>query len=103
MEYRFQRTLNGPVLVGEDEVLFLHENGAIEDYIDSDPDYYDKALAFIQETISEYGQMLAKGITEGVPGIEYAMNIMSYWTAADHLHRSRDHRMQIHHQDNPPV
>ena len=91
MEYTFQRTVQGPVLVGDGEVLFFHQVGGLQDYIDSDPGFFEAAYKFCQDTIAEYGAELAKAVTEPVPGLEYVVNIMSYWAAVDELRRFEHH------------
>lgn len=87
MEYKFERTVQGPVLVGDDEVLFLHQFGGLQDYIDADPEFFTKAFDFCQQAIREYGNAMADAVTQDVPGLEYALNIMSYWAAVDGLRR----------------
>lgn len=96
MEYSFQRTVQGPVLVGEGEVLFFHQFGGLQDYIDSDPEFFNKAYKFCQEAIAEYGAELARAVTEPVPGLEYVVNVMSYWAAVDQL-RQFEHSMKSQH------
>lgn len=97
MEYRFQRTINGPVLVSEDEVLYFHQHGQLQDYIDSDPEFFPKGYDFCSDALREYGEMLADAIVKPVAGVEHAVNLMAYWAAAEQLR----HLEQSMHQGFP--
>jgi hypothetical protein len=87
MEYRFDRTAHGPVVVGEDEIVFFHQYAQLQDYVNEDPEFFAKAYDFCQSVIAEYGDMLSRGIKESVVGVEQATSIIAYWAAADHLRR----------------
>ena len=100
MEYRFERTVHGPAVVSSDEVVYFFEHAQLQDYIDEDPDFFNKAFAFCQETMAEYGDMLARAVTEDVVGVDRAGTIMQYWGAVQELRRVQ-HQMTAHQQGFP--
>jgi hypothetical protein len=87
MEYRFDRTAHGPVIVGEDEIVFFHQFAQLQDYINEDPEFFTKAYDFCQSVIAEYGELLAKGVKESVVGVDQATSIIAYWVSVDNLRR----------------
>ena len=87
MDYRFERTAHGPAVVGEDEIVFFHQFAQLHDYVNEDPEFFTKAYDFCQTVITEYGEILAKGIKESVVGADQATSIVAYWAAADNLRR----------------
>lgn len=86
MEYKFARTAQGPVVVGEDEILFWHERQVIE-YVMEDPDFFVKAKAFLAETIREYSEALITSFSEPVVGMELVMTLPQYVHASQTLAR----------------
>lgn len=62
MEYKFFDTTNGPVIAGEDEVLFFNDFGPIQEYYDADPEFFNKAYDFFIKTMELHVQLLVDGI-----------------------------------------
>lgn len=85
MEYKFVRTVNGPVVLGEDEVLFFSQFGPLQDYAEADPEFIQKAKVFISDSIVELAEQLATSIHMPVVGHEYFAALPMYTTAAHQI------------------
>jgi hypothetical protein len=85
MEYKFVRTVSGPVVLGEDEVLFFSQFGPLQDYVEADPEFIQKAKVFLSESIVELAEQLATSIHMPVVGQEYFAALPMYTTAAHQL------------------
>lgn len=92
MEYRFQRSFAGPLVVTEDEVLFFHQFPQIEEIADEDPEFVEKGVKFCHEALIEYSEMITKGVYESVVGLDQAMNLMNYWHAIEQLRHFEQER-----------
>ena len=68
MEYKFVTTFQGPVVQGEDEILFFNQFGQLLDYADSDPEFVLKAKEFIADGLMEYAANVANSLTVPVIG-----------------------------------
>lgn len=95
MEYKFVRTVQGPVVVGEDEVVFLHERQVV-DYVESDQEFFVKAKSFIAEAIKDYSAMLIENFETPVVGIELALSLPAYVHASQTLARLESEYFQHH-------
>ena len=78
MEYKFVRTTTGPAVIGEDEVLFLGDFGALMDYIDADPEFVVKAKTFVAEGLREIAGNIADGMFATVVGGEQTQALYGY-------------------------
>lgn len=85
MEYKFIRTIQGPAILGEDEVIFFNQFGQMLDYLEEDPEFLPRAKAFVAETLVETAQGIADGLTQAVVGAEYHQSLFGYVQAIDHL------------------
>jgi len=68
MEYKFVTTIQGPVVQGEDEILFFNQFGQLLDYADADPEFVFKAKEFIADGLMEYAANVANSLTVPVIG-----------------------------------
>lgn len=87
MEYKLVSTANGPAVMGEDEIVFFHEFGALTDYIDSDPQFFDKALDFITENMRVEADLMVRSLTEDVVGNDWMTKLNHLYHAAVNLHQ----------------
>lgn len=85
MEYKFVRTISGPAVIGDDEVLFFGQVAALQDYVDSDPEFIAKARLFVSESIMDLAEILATSLHSPVAGVDYAMSLPMYVSAVQHL------------------
>lgn len=85
MEYKFASTVNGPVVVGEDEVLFFQQYGPLQDYIDSDPEFFTKAYEFFQVNMREQADQIIKSMTEQVMDLDWMNSFHQFYGAAKSL------------------
>lgn len=85
MEYKFVATIQGPVVQGEDEILFFNEFGPLLDYVDEDPEFVSKAKAFVADGLVELSSTLAQSLTAQVVGAEAQQALYGYISAANHL------------------
>lgn len=85
MEYKFVRTVTGPAVLGEDEVLFFSQYGPLQDYADADPEFIQKARVFLSDSIVELAEQLAASLHMPVVGQEYFASLPYYLTAAQQL------------------
>jgi hypothetical protein len=85
MEYKLMMTLNGPVVVGEDEVVYFHEYGPLQDYIDLDPKFFAKAFEFLSNNMREQSGMLLQSIEEEIPGHDWLNRFNTTYAAAMNL------------------
>lgn len=100
MEYKFVRTIHGPAVVGEDEVVFLHERQVV-DYVDSDSEFFVKAKAFISEAIKDYSNMITDSLEAPVVGVELALSLPAYVHASQTISRLEFEHHK--HRSNPTV
>lgn len=85
MEYKFVRTINGPAVMGDDEVLFFSQVVPLQDYVDSDPEFLNKAKVFVSEALVDLAEILATSLHAPVVGVEYAMSLPTYVSAVHQL------------------
>lgn len=85
MEYKFASTVNGPVVVGEDEVLFFQQYGPLQDYIDEDPEFFTKAYEFLQVNMREQADQIIKSLTEDVMDLDWMASFHQFYGAAKSL------------------
>jgi hypothetical protein len=91
MEYKLVSTVNGPAVMGEDEIVFFHQFGALADYVDSDPQFFDKAQAFIIENMREESDLMIRSLSEDVVGNDWMTKLNHLYHAAVNLqHFQRD-------------
>ncbi|CAB4123481.1 hypothetical protein UFOVP46_12 [uncultured Caudovirales phage] len=91
MEYKFVRTTTGPVVLGEDEVLFFGDFNALVDYIDSDPEFVHKAKLFVAEGLRETADNLANSMFNAVVGGDQTQALYGYIGALRQL-RELEHQ-----------
>jgi hypothetical protein len=87
MEYKLISTANGPAVIGEDEVVFFHEFGALADYINEDPQFFDKAQAFIIENMRAESDLMIRSLYEDVVGNDWMTRLNHLYHAAVNLHQ----------------
>jgi hypothetical protein len=81
MEYKIVSTIQGPAVIGEDEVLFFNQHGQLLDYADSDPEFVLKAKQFISDGIVTTANNLAKSMFEPVIGGDLTQDLYGYVNA----------------------
>lgn len=87
MEYKFANTSNGPVVVGEDEILFFNQLGPLQDYIDADPEFFTKAYDFFEVNMREQADHILLGLKQDVVGGDWMSLFHLYYGAATQLKR----------------
>ena len=87
MEYQFVHTVHGPALSGDEEVLFFHQLPQLVDYADSDPEFFDKARAFFEESIRTLSDLAISNMHVPTAGFEQAITIGNYVNAIELLLR----------------
>lgn len=85
MEYKFVNTIQGPVIQGEDEVLFLNQHAQMLDYYEADPEFLKKVKAFVADNLVEMAQNVALGLTQPVLGGDLSQGVYGYIGAVNHL------------------
>lgn len=85
MEYKFLRTINGPAILGEDEVLFLSQFQQLVDYIDSDPEFLEKAKKHVSDEIRSMGNDIADSMYTAVLGGDQTGTLHMYLSALNVL------------------
>jgi hypothetical protein len=68
MDYTLIRTVHGPAVMGEGEVLFLNQFQQLVDYIDGDPNFVENAKKFISDEIRQLGNDIADSFYKPVLG-----------------------------------
>lgn len=84
MEYKFVQTIHGPVVHGDDEILFFNEFGPLLDYLDEDPEFISKAKEFIGNGLMTSTQNLVTSMTQQVVG-DSSQIIYGYITALNNI------------------
>jgi hypothetical protein len=105
MEYKFMSTSNGPAVVAEDEIVFFFEYGPLQDYIDEDPEFFNKAFDFIKKILAEQYEFIVQSVTEDVPGNDWMNRFNNFYSAAVNLRQFQQNQIHQHGfpADNPPV
>jgi hypothetical protein len=105
MEYKFMSTTNGPAVVAEDEIVFFFEYGPLQDYIDEDPEFFNKAFDFFKEVLAEQYEFIVQSVTEDVPGNDWMNRFNNCYSAAVNLRQFQQNQIHQHGfpADNPPV
>lgn len=85
MEYSFVRTVNGPAVVSDDEILFFTQFVALQDYVENDPEFIFKAKAFLSEALVDLAETLAMSLHTATVGVDFAMSIHHYVSAIHHI------------------
>lgn len=70
MEYKLINTINGPAVLAEDEVVFFHQFGPLQDYVDADPEFFAKTFAFLLESLKEQSENAIKSLSQDVVGYD---------------------------------
>lgn len=84
MSYYFTKTLQGPAVVGSDEVVFFHEYEVLEKYIDAD--FFERAYGFCAKVVKEHAAKMSEMIIKGKPeNDEHPLSLMAYWEASRYL------------------
>jgi hypothetical protein len=85
MEYKFIRTVHGPAVLGEDEVLFLSQFQQLVDYIDSDPEFLEKAKKHVSDEIRQMGNDIADSLFKAVVGGDQSQVLHMYLSSLNML------------------
>lgn len=81
MAYKFIRTSQGPVVQGEDEVLFFTDFQALVDYLDEDSQFVVKAKQFVADGLKEIAANVADGMTTAIVGGDQMQALYGYIAA----------------------
>lgn len=87
MEYKFIETIQGPVVQGEDEILFFTQFGPLLDYVDADPAFIEKAKAFVSEGLTRATESLVTSMSKPVVGGDPSPLVYGYVSAVNHLNQ----------------
>lgn len=85
MEYKFVTTIQGPVVQGEDEVLFFNQFGQLLDYAEADPEFLNKAKDYVAAGLREVADNVAEGLTAPVVGGDQTPYLYGFISAIGHL------------------
>ena len=85
MEYKFMQTIQGPVVHGDDEILFFNEFGPLLDYVTEDPEFLPKAKQFISDGLLSFANTLATSMFQPVVGVDSTQTIYGYITALNNI------------------
>lgn len=96
MEYSFVRTINGPMIVGHNEVIAFTQFVQLFDYHVADPEFLPKAKAFLTEVIDEYSAAIKQSLYEMVPGEEAYLSLHHYVNATTFIRRFENHFIPQH-------
>lgn len=78
MEYAFVRTVYGPMVVGEGEVLAFHQFTQLHDYAVEHPTFIEEAKEFLEMTIREFTEVAVQSLHGEVLGEEYYTSVDKY-------------------------
>lgn len=81
MEYKIVNTIQGPAVIGDDEVLFFNQHGQLLDYYESDPEFLATAKRFISQGLVETAKDIAHGMFEPVVGGDLTQALYGYTNA----------------------
>lgn len=81
MEYKIVNTIQGPAVIGEDEVLFFNQHGQLLDYYEADPEFLVKAKRFISQGLVETAKDIAHSLYEPVLGGDLSPTLYGYMNA----------------------
>jgi hypothetical protein len=95
MKYQFVRTSQGPVVQGEDEILFFSDFQALIDYLDEDSDFVAKAKEFVAEGLRAVSANIADGLTAAIVGGDQTPALYGYLNAIRSL-REFEHQFLPH-------
>lgn len=85
MEYKFVTTIQGPVVQGEDEILFFNQFGQLLDYVEEDPEFLNKAKVYVSEGLREVAANVADSLTTPVVGGDQNPVLYGFISAIGHL------------------
>jgi hypothetical protein len=91
MEYKFVTTAQGPVVQGEDEILFFSQFGQLLDYHDEDPEFLNKAKTFVADGLMELSAHLANSLSAQVIGADPQQALYGYINAVSNLKQFEGH------------
>jgi hypothetical protein len=85
MDYKLVRTINGPAVMGEDEVVYLSQHQLLLDYYDADPEFVTKVKTFIQSELVDLSTNLGNSLFVPVVGGDLAQPLFGYISAINNL------------------
>jgi hypothetical protein len=85
MEYKFVTTIQGPVVQGEDEILFLNQFGQLLDYVEEDPEFLDKVKDYVASGLRDVASSVADSLTVPVVGGDQTPALYGFISAVSHL------------------
>ena len=85
MEYKFVTTIQGPIVQGEDEILFFNQFGQLLDYVEEDPEFLTKAKAYVAEGLRTVSANIADSLTADVVGGDQTPALYGFISAVSHL------------------
>jgi hypothetical protein len=85
MEYKFVTTIQGPVVQGEDEILFLNQFGQLLDYVEEDPEFLDKVKDYVASGLRDVASSVADSLTVQVVGGDQTPALYGFISAVSHL------------------
>jgi hypothetical protein len=91
MEYKFVQTIHGPVVSGDDEILFFNEFGPLLDYVEEDPEFINKAKDFIGDNLMAITANLVNSMSQPVVGADNTQAIYGFITAINNIKQFEQH------------
>lgn len=85
MEYKFVTTIQGPVVQGEDEILFFNQFGQLLDYVEEDPEFLNKAKEYVAAGLRDVVSNVADSLTVPVVGGDQTPSLYGFINAVSHL------------------
>lgn len=85
MEYKFVQTTQGPVIVGDDEVLFFSQFGPLVDYVDADPEFLTKAKVYVADGLMAVAADVANSLSMAVVGGDLTSTLYGYVNALNQI------------------
>lgn len=85
MEYAFVRTVYGPMVVGDGEVLAFHQFPQLHDYAVEHPSFIEEAKEFLEITIKEFSEAATQSLYGEILGEEYYTSVDKYIFAIKNL------------------
>lgn len=85
MKYELKHSINGPVVVAEDEVFFLNDFRFLEEAVKEVPDFLDEAYEFIRQQMSLRTEQLLDELDKVLITPSPMQDIHSYYQASNAL------------------
>lgn len=102
MEYTFEQTINGPVVVGDGDILFFNQYQQLWEYAMGDELFFVKARDFLKKVLTEMHEIAIAVVEHGESyGEEVLGGIYHYIQASTYLRNfERDVTMHKEYEAN---